>query len=79
MRNSVNELFVEGTCNVFGVNVCVVFECYVCCPVVLVVCVLVRVLCSSRCLCFVCDPMVFDVFPPDICLVCVYEGGYIYV
>ena len=28
MRNCVNELFVEGTCNVFGVNVCVVFECY---------------------------------------------------
>ena len=30
-----------------------------CCPVVLVVCVLDYVLCSSRCLCFVCDPMVF--------------------
>ena len=27
------------------------------------------VLCSSRCLCFVC---VFDVFLPDICLVCAY-------
>ena len=26
MRNSVDELFVEG--NVFGVNVCVVLECY---------------------------------------------------
>ena len=25
MRNSVDELFVEGTCNVFGVNVCVLF------------------------------------------------------
>ena len=23
MRNNVDELFVEGTCNVFGVNVCV--------------------------------------------------------
>ena len=28
MRNSVDELFVEGTCNVFGVDVCVVLECY---------------------------------------------------
>ena len=35
----------------------------------LVVCVLDRVLCSSRCLCFVCDPMVFQCVP-DICLVC---------
>ena len=26
--NCVHELYVEGTCNVFGVNVCVVFECY---------------------------------------------------
>ena len=26
------------------------------------------------------DPMFFfDVFPPDICLVCVYEGGYFFV
>ena len=24
VRNSIDELFVEGTCNVFGVNVCVV-------------------------------------------------------
>ena len=33
VRNSVDELFVEGTCNVFGVDVCVVFESYgVCCP-----------------------------------------------
>ena len=28
VRNSVDELFVEGTCNVFGVDVCVVLECY---------------------------------------------------
>ena len=28
VRNSVDELFVEGTCNVFGVDVCVVFEGY---------------------------------------------------
>ena len=28
MRNSVDELFVDGTCNVFGVNVRVVLECY---------------------------------------------------
>ena len=28
MRNSVDELFVEGTCNVFVVDVCVVLECY---------------------------------------------------
>ena len=27
MRYSVNELFVEGTCDVFRVNVSVVFEC----------------------------------------------------
>ena len=28
VRNSVDELFVEGTCNVFGVYGCVVLECY---------------------------------------------------
>ena len=28
VRNNVDELFVEGTCNVFGVDVCVVFESY---------------------------------------------------
>ena len=28
VRNGVNELFVECTCNVFWVSVCVVFECY---------------------------------------------------
>ena len=28
VRNSVDELFVEGTCNVFGVDVRVVFESY---------------------------------------------------
>ena len=28
MRNSVDELFVEGICNVFGVDVCVVLESY---------------------------------------------------
>ena len=28
MRNSVDELFVEGTCNVFTVDVCVVLESY---------------------------------------------------
>ena len=38
MRNSVDELFVEGTCNVFGVDVCVVLESYGgCCPAVVVV------------------------------------------
>ena len=47
MRYSVNELFVEGTCDVFSVTVCVVFECYG----------VVVLLCSSRCLCFVWDPM----------------------
>ena len=35
MRNSVDELFVEGTCNVFGVDVCVlslkVMELLSCC------------------------------------------------
>ena len=55
MRNSVDELFVEGTCYVFGVNVCVVFECYG--VVVVVICVLDRVLCS------VCSPMVFLCVP----------------
>ena len=24
-------------------------------------------------------PWVFDVFPPDLCLVCVYEGGDFFV
>ena len=24
-------------------------------------------------------PWFFDVLPPDICLVCVYEGGYLFV
>ena len=28
MRNSVAELFAEGTCNVSGVDVCVVLESY---------------------------------------------------
>ena len=28
VRNSVDELLVEGICNVFGVDVCVVFESY---------------------------------------------------
>ena len=40
MRNSIDELFVEGTCNVFGVDMYVVLEC---CPAVVVVCGLVRV------------------------------------
>ena len=61
MRNSVDELFVECTCDVFRVDVCVVFESY--CPAVVVVCVLVRVWCSSRCLCFSCGPMVFRCVP----------------
>ena len=34
-----------------------------CCPAVVVVCVLVRVWCSSRCLCFSCGPMVFRCVP----------------
>ena len=28
MKNSVDELFVEDTCNVFGIDVCVVLESY---------------------------------------------------
>ena len=24
-------------------------------------------------------PWFFDVFPPDICLVCVYEGGHFFI
>ena len=64
MRNSVDELFVECTCDVFGVDVCVVFEKLLsCCPAVVVVCVPVRVWCSSRCLCFFCGPMVFQCVP----------------
>ena len=35
MRNSVDELFLEGTCNVFGVDVCVVLL-WSCCPAVVV-------------------------------------------
>ena len=63
MRNSVDELFVEGTCNVFGVDVCVVllwwsFVGYT------VYCVPVGVCVSSV------VPGFFDVFPPDFCLVC---------
>ena len=49
----------------------------------MVVCVLDRILCSSRCLCFVCVlsvvPWFFDVFLPDFCLVCAYEGGALFV
>ena len=43
----------------------------------LVVCVLDRVpvgACVSSVI-----PWFFDVFPPDICLVCVYEGGDLFV
>ena len=61
MRNRVDELLVEGTCNVFWVDVCVVLECYgvVVLPVV-VGCGLDRVLCSSRWFVFSsCGPMVF--------------------
>ena len=80
MRNSVDELFVEGTCNVFGVNVRVILTMlWSCCPVVVVIGVLDHVLCSSRCLCFVCDPMVFRCILPDICRVCAYEGGDLFV
>ena len=80
MRNSVDELFVEGTCNVFGVDVCVVLECYE--VVVLlwwsfvgltVYCVPVGV-CVSPVV-----PWFFDVFPPDFCLVSAYEGGDLFV
>ena len=80
MRKCVNDLFVEGTCNVLGVNVCVVFECYgvvalLCRSFVcwIVYCVPVSASISSV------IPWFFDVFPPDICLVCVYEGGDLFV
>ena len=53
-----------------------VIELLSCCGVV---CVLVRVWCSSRCLYFSCGPMVFRCVPPDFCLVCVYEGGDFFV
>ena len=29
--------------------------------------------------CFFCGPMVFNVFPPDFCLVCAYEGRDLFV
>ena len=34
--------------------------------------------CVGRCVSSV-IPWFFDVFPPDICLVCVYEGGDFFV
>ena len=48
-----------------------------------VVCVIDRVLCSSRCLCFDCDPMVFRCVPSRflscLCFVCVANPAYWYV
>ena len=46
-----------------------------CCPAVVVVCVLVRVWCSSRCLCFSCGPMVFRCVPSR-CLSCLCLRGW---
>ena len=45
----------------------------------LVVCVVVHVLCSSSACVSSVISWFFDVFPPDICLVFVYEGGYFFV
>ena len=52
-----------------------VLECYEVVVDLVVVCRLDRVLCFSRCLCFVCGPMVFLCVPLDLCLDCAYEGG----
>ena len=77
MRNSVDELFVEGTCNVFWV--CVVLESYG--VVVLLWWSLVESVYSvpvGACVSSV-VPCFFCVFPPDFCLVCAYEGGDLFV
>ena len=57
---------------------CVVFEWYGVVVLLCWSCVLDHVLCSSRCVSSV-IPWVFDVCPPDMCLVCVYEGGDFFV
>ena len=80
MRNSVDELFVGGTCNVFGADVCVVLECFG--VVVLLWWLFVGYSVYSvpvgACVSSV-VPWFFYVFPPDFCLVCAYEGGYLFV
>ena len=80
VRNSVDELFVEGACNVFVVNVCVIFECYG--VVVLLwlppVCQTVHCVPVGACASPV-IPWPFDVFPPDICPVCAHEGVDLFV
>ena len=49
-----------------------------CCPVVVIVCVLERVLCSSRNLCFVCDPMFLRVPSRYLsCITCDYWVWYV--
>ena len=80
VRYSVNELFVECICDAFWVQVCVVFECY---GVVVLLCwsfVSETMYCVpvNTCVSSV-IPLFFDVFPPDICLVCVYEGGFFFI
>ena len=67
VRNSADELFVEGTSNVSGVDVCVVFESHTVYSVPVGACV------------FPVVPWFFYVFPPDFGLVCAYEGGDLFV
>ena len=80
VRNSVDELFVEGTCNVFGVYVCVFLESY---GVVVLLwwSPVGQSLYSVPAGAFVSSvvPWFFYVFPPDFCLVCAYESGDLFV
>ena len=46
-----DELFVEGTCNVFGVDVCVVFESCVLSLILIIACILVSQILSFPLLC----------------------------
>ena len=76
VRNSADELFAEGTCNVFGVDVCVVPECYGVVvllwwsPVGQSVYSVPAGACASSVV-----PWFSYVFPPDLSLVCAHGGG----
>ena len=79
-RNSVDELFVESTCNVFGVDVCVLLECYGVVVLLWWSFVGLTVYCVPVCACVSSVvPWFLDVFPPTVCLDCAYEGGDIFV
>ena len=76
VRNSVNELSVEDTCNVSGADVCAVPECHGASvllwwsPVGHTVYRVPAGACVSSVV-----PWFFYVFPPDFCTVCAHEGG----